>query len=98
MMFRSANQRKLLMQDSEFDIEHIDVYSVDRLDDGINTCISFYDKKGEDTYCELCTSIEKHNDYVNRFRVKLCLTSGENASKINTSPESSTEEEIKINN
>jgi len=95
MLFRSQNQRNALMKDSEFDIEGIDVYSVDRMEDGITTCISFYDKNGEDNYAELCTPIERHNDYVNRFRVKLCLTSDKEERKINTSSESSTEEEIK---
>jgi len=95
MFFRSQTQREAMMKDSEFDIEGVDVYSVDRMEDGITTCISFYDKKGEDNYAELCTPIERHNDYVNRFRVKLCLTSDKEGRKINSSSKSSNGEEIK---
>jgi len=63
---------KQIMQDSEFDIEHTEVYSVDRIEGGI-TNISFYDKNGDNTEAELRTPMSKHNDYVKRFRDKLNL-------------------------
>jgi len=72
---------KQIMQDSEFDIESVEVYSVDRIVGGI-TVISFYDKQDEDSEAELRTPMAKHEDYVRRFRNKLGLVTQSDGSTL----------------
>lgn len=70
--------KKAVFFDSEFDIEGEEVFAVDRDEEG-DTCISYYDKLGANQECFLLTTIEKHNDYVNRYRRKLYLEKCANA-------------------
>lgn len=57
-------------QDAEFDIEHIKVIGVERIDG--NRTLICYCKEGTLTtnYIIPC-SLEKHNDFVMRFRIKI---------------------------
>lgn len=61
---------RILLPDSEFDIEHEAVFSIER--DGDITTIGFYphDHSGLSEW-EILTTLEKHNDYVKRYRKKL---------------------------
>jgi len=54
--------------DSEFDIDRMDIISIER--NGSKTTIAFYQGDELEEWV-LKTSLEKHNDYISRFRCKL---------------------------
>lgn len=56
--------------DAEFDIEHLPVFAVERVDAGV-TCIGCTDLKNGEWF--VACGKEKHQDFVNRFRKKLKL-------------------------